>query len=87
MPASVVVMGKVHRPERYAPDKSLNTGLLREALEKQDKIVFLSGQGAASYPAEIVEFLQPLLREGDVVVLLSNGSFGGLKNLLIESLG
>ena len=86
-PASVVVMGKVYRPERYAPDKSLNTVLLREALEKQGKIVFLSGQGATSYPADIVEFLQPHLREGDVVVLLSNGSFGGLKNLLMESLG
>ena len=86
-PASVVVMGKVHRPERYLPDKSLNTTRLKEELEQQGKSVFLAGQGSANYPADIVEFLQPQQREGDVVVLLSNGSFGGLKNLLIESLG
>ncbi|MEI7934198.1 MAG: Mur ligase family protein [Chlorobiaceae bacterium] len=85
-PASVVIMGKVHRPERYAPDKSLNTGRLREALETQGKTVFLAGQDSANYPADIIEFLQPELREGDVVVVLSNGSFGGLKNLLMESL-
>ena len=85
-PASVVIMGKVHRPERYAPDKSLNTSQLKEELEQQDKTVFLAGQDSAKYPADIVEFLQPELREGDVVVVLSNGSFGGLKNLLMESL-
>ncbi|MFZ4525937.1 MAG: UDP-N-acetylmuramate--L-alanine ligase [Chlorobium sp.] len=86
-PASVVVMGKVHRPERYAPEKSLNTSQLKEELEQQGKIVFLAGQDSAHYPADIVEFLQPQLVAGDVVVLLSNGSFGGLKNLLMESLG
>ena len=80
-------MGKVHRPERYAPDKSLKTSRLKEELEQQGKSVFLAGQDSDKYPADIVEFLQPQLREGDVVVLLSNGSFGGLKNLLMESLG
>ncbi|MEI6651283.1 MAG: UDP-N-acetylmuramate:L-alanyl-gamma-D-glutamyl-meso-diaminopimelate ligase [Chlorobiaceae bacterium] len=85
-PASVVVMGKVHRPERYAPEKSLNISQLKEELEQQGKSVFLAGQDSANYPADIVDFLQLQLKEGDVVVLLSNGSFGGLKNLLMESL-
>ncbi len=84
-PASIVVMGKVHRPERYAPEKSLNTQQLKDELEQKGKTVFLAGKNATSYPYDIVEFLQPLLREGDVVVLLSNGSFGNLKNLLTES--
>lgn len=82
--ASIVVMGKVHRAERYSADKSLNTNLLKEMLEKEGKTVFLAGSEAAAYPADIVKFLQPQIREGDVVVLLSNGSFGNLKNLLIE---
>ncbi len=86
-PAAVVVLGKVHRPDRYAPDKSLNTLRLKDELEGQGKTVFLAGQDSASYPADIVEFLQPQLQEGDVIALLSNGSFGGLKNLLMESLG
>lgn len=86
-PASIVIMGKVHRPDRYAPDKSLNTTLLKDELEKQGKSLFLAGQESTNYPADIVEFLQPQLQEGDVIALLSNGSFGGLKQLLIESLG
>jgi UDP-N-acetylmuramate: L-alanyl-gamma-D-glutamyl-meso-diaminopimelate ligase len=84
-PASIVVMGKVHRPERYAPEQSLNTAKLRDELQKQGITVFLAGQQTSNYPADIVDFLQPQLIEGDVVVLLSNGSFGNLKNLLIES--
>jgi UDP-N-acetylmuramate: L-alanyl-gamma-D-glutamyl-meso-diaminopimelate ligase len=84
-PASIVVMGKVHRPERYAPEKSLNTGRLKDELQKKGKTVFLAGDNPANYPDDIVGFLQPQLIEGDVVVLLSNGSFGNLKNLLIES--
>jgi len=86
-PASIVIMGKVHRPDRYAPDKSLNTALLKDELEKQGKTLFLAGQNAPNYPADIVEFLQPHLQENDVIALLSNGSFGGLKQLLVESLG
>ncbi len=86
-PASIVVMGKVHRPDRYAPDKSLNTERIKDELEKQGKTLFLAGKDGVNYPADIVEFLQPHLQKGDVVALLSNGSFGGLKQLLVESLG
>ena len=85
-PASIVVMGKVHRPDRYAPDKSLNTARLKDELEKQGKSLFLAGRDGANYPADIVEFLQSHLQKGDVIALLSNGSFGGLKQLLIERL-
>ena len=84
-PASIVVMGKVHRPERYGPEKSLDTGRLKDELQKQGKTVLLAGDNSSNDPADIVEFLQPQLQEGDVVVLLSNGSFSNLKNLLIES--
>ncbi|NTV17602.1 MAG: UDP-N-acetylmuramate--alanine ligase, partial [Chlorobiaceae bacterium] len=83
--ASIVVMGKVHRPERYGPEKSLNTERLREELQRQGKTVFLAGENSRNYPADIVDYLQTQLIEGDVVVLLSNGSFGNLKNLLTES--
>ena len=84
-PASIVVMGKVHRPERYGPEHALDTERLKNELEKQGKTVFLAGTSSSEYPADIVEFLQHQLKEGDVVVLLSNGSFGNLKNLLTES--
>ncbi len=84
-PASIVVMGKVHRPERYRPEKTLDTTRLKEELQQQGKNVFLAGKNPTAYPADIAEFLQRQQREGDVVVLLSNGSFGNLKNLLTEN--
>jgi len=84
-PASVVVLGKIHRPERYAPETLLHTGRLREELQQKGKTVFLAGEHSTVYPEDIVEFLQLHVIEGDVIVLLSNGSFGNLKNLLIES--
>lgn len=84
-PASIVVMGKVHRPDRYRPEECLDTPLLREELQKQGKIVFLAGEESNSYPGNIVAFLLRHIRGNDVVVLLSNGSFGNLKNLLSES--
>lgn len=84
-PASVVVMGRVHRPDRYKPEECLDTGLLRNELQKQGKTVFLAGETPSGYPGDIVAFLDNQLMEGDVVVLLSNGNFGNLKNLLTES--
>ena len=85
-PAAIVVIGKVNRPDRYPPDQSLNISLLKELMEKQGKKVFLAGQDSADYPDDIVAFLQTELLDDDVVILLSNGSFSNLKNLLSESL-
>ena len=84
-PAAIVVIGKVNRPDRYPPDQSLNISLLKELMEKQGKKVFLAGQDSADYPDDIVAFLQTELLDDDVVILLSNGSFSNLKNLLSES--
>ena len=83
--AAVVVIGKVHRPDRYPPEESLNTSLLKKTLQKKGKTVFLAGQNPGSYPDDMVTFLQGQVIEGDVVVILSNGSFSNLKNLLSES--
>ncbi len=83
-PAAIVVIGKVHRPDRYPPDQSLNISRLKELLEKQGKTVFLGGQNSTNYPDDIVAFLQNKICDGDVVILLSNGSFNNLKTLLSE---
>jgi UDP-N-acetylmuramate: L-alanyl-gamma-D-glutamyl-meso-diaminopimelate ligase len=83
-PSSVVAFGKVHRPERYSPDERLDTGLLKKELEKQGKRVFMADQATEDYPMDIVRFIEENLEPGDVVVILSNGSFGNLKSLLRE---
>ncbi|NTW55724.1 MAG: UDP-N-acetylmuramate:L-alanyl-gamma-D-glutamyl-meso-diaminopimelate ligase [Chlorobiaceae bacterium] len=84
-PSSVVAFGKVHRPERYNPDERLDTDRLKNELENQGKKVFISTQENRDYPMDIVGFIEKNLEVGDVVVMLSNGSFANLKNLLIES--
>ena len=84
-PASVIVIGKVNRPDRYPPEESLNTPLLKDSLQKKGKTVFLASQNSNNYPDDIVAFLEAQLIKGDVVIILSNGSFSNLKNLLVES--
>ncbi|HWR02017.1 MAG TPA: UDP-N-acetylmuramate:L-alanyl-gamma-D-glutamyl-meso-diaminopimelate ligase [Chlorobaculum sp.] len=83
--ASIVVFGKVNRPERYAPEERLDTALLRKQLESKGINVFNGGSGDGEYPGDIVDFVNGVLQPGDVVVLLSNGSFSNLKELLNES--
>ena len=84
-PAAVVVMGKVHRPERYGPEGSLDTARLKTELEQQGKTVFLAGSNPDNYPGDIVGFLESNLQQDDVVLMLTNGSFAGLKKALTES--
>ena len=84
-PAALVVIGRVHRPDRYPPSESLDTARLKDSLEKQGKMVFFADQNPGDYPQNIVAFLQRQIIEGDVVILLSNGSFSNLKNLLSET--
>jgi UDP-N-acetylmuramate: L-alanyl-gamma-D-glutamyl-meso-diaminopimelate ligase len=83
--ASVVVFGKVNRPERYAPEERLDTGLLSSQLSSKGKTVYTGGAEGSDYPGDIVEFINGSILPGDVVVLLSNGSFSNLKELLTES--
>ena len=80
--AAVVVLGKVNRPERYAPEDRLDMALLCRELEAAGKSVFAAG--GEDYPADIVRFVEAERQPGDVVVLLSNGSFNGLKELLAK---
>jgi len=83
--ASVVVFGKVNRPERYAPEERLDTALLSSRLAARGKTVFTGGGAGREYPGDIVDFVNASIQPGDVVVLLSNGSFSNLKELLSES--
>ena len=80
--AAVVVLGKVNRPERYAPEERLDAALLCRELEAAGKRVFAAG--GEDYPADIARFIETERQPGDVVVLLSNGSFSGLKEILVE---
>jgi UDP-N-acetylmuramate: L-alanyl-gamma-D-glutamyl-meso-diaminopimelate ligase len=82
--ALVVVIGKVNRPERYAPEERLDTALLCRELEAKGKRIFAAGTDD-DYPEDIVRFIEAERQSGDIVVLLSNGSFSGLKERLVKS--
>jgi len=79
--ADEVVLGGLFHPERYTAETAMNPRELVDAWTK-------SGKPSAQFqePREIVEYLAPRLRERDVVVVMSNGSFGGIHSMLLEAL-
>ncbi len=83
--ADIVVIGKVHRAERYAENLRLDTEKLSAVLSRSGKKVYVSASESTRYPQDIEAFIDENLRDDDVIVLLSNGSFNGLKQLLTES--
>jgi UDP-N-acetylmuramate: L-alanyl-gamma-D-glutamyl-meso-diaminopimelate ligase len=79
--ADEIVLGGLFHPERYTAETAMNPAELVDAWKK-------SGKGAAQFaePDSIVEYLVPRLRSGDVVVVMSNGSFGGIHQKLLVAL-
>ena len=79
--AERVVVGGLFRPERYDEATGLDPGELAELLR---------GDGvAADYIPDvdqIVATVVPEARAGDVLLVMSNGSFGGIHDQLLEAL-
>jgi UDP-N-acetylmuramate: L-alanyl-gamma-D-glutamyl-meso-diaminopimelate ligase len=79
--ADRVVLAGLHRPERYDRDTAMNPVEVVEALR---------GAGVdATHVAEvdrIVEDLSHNTRERDVIVIMSNGGFGGIHRKLLDAL-
>jgi UDP-N-acetylmuramate: L-alanyl-gamma-D-glutamyl-meso-diaminopimelate ligase len=80
--AEEIVLGGLFHPERYTSETAMNPAELVAAWKKR-------GKAAAQFqePDSIVGYLVPRLRSGDVVVMMSNGSFGGIHQKLLEALG
>lgn len=80
--ADCVCIGPVNRPEQLHPD---------ERFSPEGSIARLAEQGvqglACADPDEIFDHLRAEVREGDVVTILSNGAFGGLRQRLAGWLG
>jgi UDP-N-acetylmuramate: L-alanyl-gamma-D-glutamyl-meso-diaminopimelate ligase len=80
--ADYVVIASVFDSQKVVEKgESLNTGKLIEDISKQNKPAFLLPDADA-----IIDHLQPQLREGDVVAIMSNGDFGGIHEKLLEKL-
>jgi len=79
--ADLVVVAPVYHPERLPVDRRLSEPELVQGVQRCGRqAVFLPGV------EPIVEHLSAVLRDGDQVVVLSNGGFGGIHERLLAAL-
>lgn len=86
--ASIVIIGAVNRPDRYAPDKMLNTEKLADDLHKKGKSTCILNREQsqdAKWGHHIHTYLTSASEPNDIIVLLSNGNIGGLREMLISN--
>jgi len=79
--ADAVVLAGLFHPERYTAETAIDPNRMVDAWRAQGK--------PAHYipaPDDIVAHLAPMLRSGDVVLVMSNGGFGGIHEKLLEAL-
>ena len=80
--ADEIVFGGLFHPERYTAETAI------------DPHALVSSWRAGGKPAEhiadpdkIVEYLKPRMKPGDVVLVMTNGGFGGIHGKLLSALG
>lgn len=80
--ADVVLIGALDRPHRYTDAERLDTGALVrqwQAAGKQAWVLPLEMQGQPDWGGEVEQVLREWVQPGDVVAVLTNGDFGGLR--------
>ena len=80
--ADEIVIASLYRPDRYTKETALDLGqLVRELGTKGKSAKELKDADA------IIRDLSPRLKERDVVLIMSNGGFGGIHQKLLDALG
>jgi UDP-N-acetylmuramate: L-alanyl-gamma-D-glutamyl-meso-diaminopimelate ligase len=79
--ADGVLIAPIHRPERIPSEKRLSIPKIVQGLE--EKKVFANALHSCS---QIPKLLSEVLREKDVLVLLTNGSLGGYYSIVKDSI-
>ena len=79
--ADGVILAQVARMDQLKPEDRLDP-------ERVIEDIAATGRPAFYEPGvdEIIERLKPLVKEGDVIVILSNGGFGGIHERLLKEL-
>jgi UDP-N-acetylmuramate: L-alanyl-gamma-D-glutamyl-meso-diaminopimelate ligase len=80
--ADVIIIARLFHPERYTEETAISPSEMLKHLQAQGR--------EARYiatPDEILSNLAPRLRDNDVVVIMSNGSFGGIHQKMLDALG
>lgn len=87
-PADYVILAPIFEAHRLASDDQLSVPQVIEDLKARGKTAFEIGGADSNASAEaIVAHLAPELREGDVVMIMSNGGFGGIHQKLLDAIG
>jgi UDP-N-acetylmuramate: L-alanyl-gamma-D-glutamyl-meso-diaminopimelate ligase len=76
------IIAELFHPERYTAETAISPDEMIENLRSQGREADF-----IKTPDEIVAYLSPRLKEEDVVVIMSNGSFGGIHDKLLVALG
>jgi UDP-N-acetylmuramate: L-alanyl-gamma-D-glutamyl-meso-diaminopimelate ligase len=79
--ADGVILAEVARIEQVPPGDRLDPWKVVESIQRKGKPAFYEPK-----TNEIVERLKPLAQPGDVIVLFSNGGFGGIHDKLLAAL-
>ena len=80
--ADQVVLAGLFHPERYTEQTAMNPRELVEAWRGEGKEAWYIPE-----PDDIVAHLVPRLAGGEVVLVMSNGGFGGIHDKLLKALG
>ena len=85
--ADYVILAPLFESFRLATDDQLSVGQVIDDLRAQGKQAFeIGGADSVKSADAIVAHLAPELRPNDVVMVMSNGSFGGIHQKLLEAL-
>lgn len=79
--ADEVVIARPFHPERYTPETAISPERVLEGLRARGRDAHFIPD-----PDDIVAVLGPRLNQGEVVVIMSNGSFGGIHDKLLGEL-
>ena len=80
--AAGVAIGSLDRPHRYDDSQRLDLDKLKKDLESQGKLAYvlpLERAGQEGWGAALEAILTDWVEENDLIVLFSNGDFGGLR--------
>ena len=80
--ADEIIIARLFHPERYTAETAISPAEILEHLRARGREAHY-----IATPDDIVSSLVPRLRSDDVVVIMSNGSFGGIHQKMLDALG
>jgi UDP-N-acetylmuramate: L-alanyl-gamma-D-glutamyl-meso-diaminopimelate ligase len=76
-----IIIARLFHPERYTPETAISPAEMLDHLRARGREAHFIAS-----PDDIVSDLAPRLKGGEVVVIMSNGSFGGIHDKMLDAL-